>query len=250
MNDQLLFQPDTAKSQAIPYLVKEFCRLFENWIEYAKGIVPPEEMQALIFQLHYHLIQKLHQELREQETVKERICRYVLQNLPNGPTVKGLANELGYSTKYCSKMVIANLGEPFSAYVKRIRLDEAKEHLAAGNASIAAVAGFVGFQDQFAFSHFFKKAVGISPQEYRKRQTSLSQWPPRVPPHDKSEKSADILRLAHRTPFKDQSTRGGQVDHPADPITRVAGRQQRQEGRGQGESASDAIPPPPYGGFR
>ena len=37
--------------------------------------------------------------------------------------------------------------------------------------TIAQIAESVGFSDAFAFSHFFKRAIGCSPSEFRKQQT-------------------------------------------------------------------------------
>ncbi len=92
----------------------------------------------------------------------------MLTNLHRGLTLKDLAKFLGYSEKYCSELFQIHLGEPFSLYLKRLRLEEAKHLLGIGQLPLAQVAQRLGFSDQFAFSHFFKRALGYSPKQFRK----------------------------------------------------------------------------------
>jgi AraC-like DNA-binding protein len=61
------------------------------------------------------------------------------------------------------------MGEPFSRYLKRLRLEKAEQLLKKSPATLAQIAESIGFHDQFAFSHFFKKATGSSPTLFRER---------------------------------------------------------------------------------
>lgn len=90
-------------------------------------------------------------------------------NLHQRPTLKDLAAFLGYSEKYCSEFFKAMMGEPFSQYGKRLRLEKAQRLLMEGQATLAVIAESLGFSDQFAFSHFFKRAIGYAPSQFRLR---------------------------------------------------------------------------------
>lgn len=100
--------------------------------------------------------------------VQDRMHRFMVENLHRGLTLKDLSRVIGYSQKYCSEWFLVHMGESFSSYVKRLRLQRATRLLGLPT-RLADIAETLGFQDQYAFSHFFKKATGVSPQGFRQR---------------------------------------------------------------------------------
>jgi len=96
-----------------------------------------------------------------------RISNFVSENLHHGVTLKVLANFLGYSEKYCSDLFCRIMGEPFSQYLRRQRVERAQALLLTTGQTLAEIASALGFSDQFAFSHFFKRATGQSPMAIR-----------------------------------------------------------------------------------
>ena len=96
-----------------------------------------------------------------------RITAFVNENLHHGVTLKVLAHFLGYSEKYCSDLFCRIMGEPFSKYLRRQRVERARALLITTGQTLAEIASALGFSDQFAFSHFFKRATGQSPMAIR-----------------------------------------------------------------------------------
>jgi AraC-like DNA-binding protein len=94
--------------------------------------------------------------------------RLLEDNLHRGLTLKGLSRCVGYSEKYCSEWFVARMGQSFSSYVKELRIARATKMLQSP-VRLADIAEQLGFQDQYAFSHFFKKATGVSPKAFRER---------------------------------------------------------------------------------
>lgn len=101
--------------------------------------------------------------------VAHRLREFVMSNLHRSPALKDLAQFLGYSDKYCSDLFKARIGMPFSQYVKELRLERAARLLSETDLTLSSIAETLGFSDQFAFSHFFKNAVGCAPAHYRAR---------------------------------------------------------------------------------
>jgi AraC-like DNA-binding protein len=100
-----------------------------------------------------------------------RIQAFISGNLRNRTTLKELARFLGYSEKYSSEFFQLQMGTSFSHYLKQLRIMKAKHMLTGDGASVTHVAEALGFSDSFAFSHFFKRAVGCSPTAFRKQRS-------------------------------------------------------------------------------
>ncbi len=62
-----------------------------------------------------------------------------------------------------------NVGMSAYSYMVNIKIEKAKELLLSTDMNISAVAETVGYSDSLYFSRLFKKHVGISPREYRKK---------------------------------------------------------------------------------
>jgi len=60
-------------------------------------------------------------------------------------------------------------------YVHTMRLEEAKQMLETSDAPVEAVAGEVGYEDASFFNRLFKRKVGLSPAQYRRRFGGLRQ---------------------------------------------------------------------------
>jgi len=59
-------------------------------------------------------------------------------------------------------------------YVHRLRLEEAKQMLEAGDDSVDAIAAEVGYQDPRFLERLFHRYVGLTPAQYRRRFGGLS----------------------------------------------------------------------------
>jgi transcriptional regulator GlxA family with amidase domain len=60
-------------------------------------------------------------------------------------------------------------------YVHTLRLEEAKQLLESGGAPIEAIAQEVGYEDTAFFGRLFRRKVGVTPNQYRKRFRGLRQ---------------------------------------------------------------------------
>ena len=84
-------------------------------------------------------------------------------------SIASIANELGYNVKYVSHIFKEKMGVSYSEYLRNIRLKYAVSLLEHGIDSVKNVAVLSGFQDPLYFSSVFKKAIGISPKDYKKK---------------------------------------------------------------------------------
>lgn len=88
-------------------------------------------------------------------------------------TVEGLAREAGLSRAAFARRFAAEVGEPPLAYLTRWRMGIAARLLHVSEASIAELAGRVGYESEFAFSRAFKRNRGLAPAVFRRTIATL-----------------------------------------------------------------------------
>ncbi|HYP13301.1 MAG TPA: AraC family transcriptional regulator [Bryobacteraceae bacterium] len=89
-------------------------------------------------------------------------------------TVETLARESGLSRAAFARRFAEVIGEPPLAYLTRWRMGLAVRLLQNSDASIAQVAGHVGYESEFAFSRAFKRDRGIPPARFRREKRGCS----------------------------------------------------------------------------
>lgn len=85
-------------------------------------------------------------------------------------SVAQIANRLSVDPAYFSRIFTEKVGISPKKYILLKRMERAKELLIATDAGIFEISNSVGYEDQFYFCRIFKKTMGSSPTEYRKKQ--------------------------------------------------------------------------------
>lgn len=78
-----------------------------------------------------------------------------------------MARTVGVSPAHFSRLFRAHTGKPPNRFYIETRLEVAQTMLEFSRMNISQIAERLGYPDAFAFSHQFKKYVGISPSEWR-----------------------------------------------------------------------------------
>ncbi|MFD1134672.1 helix-turn-helix domain-containing protein [Paenibacillus urinalis] len=85
------------------------------------------------------------------------------------PSVKSLAQEMGYSPNYLSDMLKKETGKTAQEYIKSRLLDLAEHLLLTTNEPISQIAEKLGFEQPSSFTKFIKTQLGVSPMDFRKQ---------------------------------------------------------------------------------
>lgn len=98
------------------------------------------------------------------------ICRsiqYLNTHYQEKITLEDVARRAYLSPTYFSRVFKEEIGESFTAYLNRIRIEHSKELLRHKNIRLTDIALLVGFEEQSYFTKVFKKIVGVPPIQYR-----------------------------------------------------------------------------------
>lgn len=100
-------------------------------------------------------------------TEVEHICNFMMEHYSEKITLNSLADSVGFSKYYISRLFKQHMGVTIIDYLIKIRLEQAKELLKTGEYSIKQISFMVGYSDPNYFTWSFKKYLGISPIKYR-----------------------------------------------------------------------------------
>jgi AraC-like DNA-binding protein len=99
----------------------------------------------------------------------QKVCAYIQQNLPNPMNVAGLAKYAYLSESHLRLLFRKTFGYSPVEYLHRSRLHRAKELLMNTEHSISQISELAGFETLGKFGRIFKKNVGMTAGEYRKK---------------------------------------------------------------------------------
>ena len=108
--------------------------------------------------------------LNSGEGPMQRIQRFVDRNYAKGPTLKQVAEKVSLSPKYLSRRFKQETCQTFSAYKTRLKMEQSKKLLHETSLGVAQIAYEVGYENAESFMKMFKKVLGCTPTEYRRKE--------------------------------------------------------------------------------
>ena len=100
--------------------------------------------------------------------VIQKSLDFIQTNLEHDISLGDVAEYVGISKCHLSRIFPEYVGEHFSDYVQRLKLEKAKELLRFTNMRIYQVAETIGFYNIRYFSRIFRDIVGVTPADYRR----------------------------------------------------------------------------------
>lgn len=102
-----------------------------------------------------------------QKQVVNNTLAYLRKNYQKQISLDELASQVFLSKDYFSRLFRQTTGVPASAFLQKIRVEEACNLLSTTNMAIKDVAQQCGFHDIKYFYSIFKKLTGLTPRQYR-----------------------------------------------------------------------------------
>ncbi|MGE7612932.1 response regulator transcription factor [Paenibacillus sp. NPDC101420] len=98
-----------------------------------------------------------------------RITEILQKNVENKITLDRLAQEVNMNVNYLCRVFKQDTGRSIVQYMNELKINKAIELLKLPDTRIKEVASQVGIDDPFYFNRVFKKIVGLSPSDFRKK---------------------------------------------------------------------------------
>ena len=98
---------------------------------------------------------------------------YIREHYMEPISLSAVASIVNYNPIYFSMTFKRETGMGFSDYLTQVRIKEARKMLKALRLPIVEIAKGCGFDNAKYFSQVFRKNVGITPTEYRKRHINM-----------------------------------------------------------------------------
>ncbi len=149
----------------IDYQQLEHQRLLETMMDSQNYL----ELQAGLT----HLVKKLNPIKLDDDTVEispiiMRMKTMIHEYYHTGITLDEIAERLNITPVYLGAMFHREMGLNFSAYIKKCRINKAKELLLGTQLKLYEISEKIGYSDAKYFSRVFKECTGQHPADYRK----------------------------------------------------------------------------------
>ncbi|OAX47535.1 AraC family transcriptional regulator [Paenibacillus sp. AD87] len=143
--------------------------MYEEWSR--RQVFERFHVKIFFYQFVYTLVQqlKLQGVTSKEKDMVEEIIQYIHEHFNQSISLESLAEQWNYSIQYLSKQFKLRTGRSPIEYVIQARMAKAKELMIRTDATAQEIASSVGYSDVFYFTRLFKKQVGMTPGQYKKK---------------------------------------------------------------------------------
>jgi AraC-like DNA-binding protein len=93
---------------------------------------------------------------------------YIYAHIKERITIEDLANFTGNSPSYISRLFKSEMGISASDYIRKVKIDKAKNLLRFSDFSMVEIASYLSFSSQSHFIKLFSEETKMTPKKYRK----------------------------------------------------------------------------------
>lgn len=161
INMQLNFRGDLAERD-VTLPAHSLYRGLRADVELPGGIVAKRKL----LNEFYHELTDM-QGIGSESNLTASIVAYVEKHYSSDLYLERIAQELGLSVKYISKVFKEKTGRNLSDYINEVRIQHVKEMLMQTDMSIASISEAAGIYSRSTLIRLFRKYEGVTPSEYR-----------------------------------------------------------------------------------
>lgn len=157
-------------SQSIYRLLMTAAHEYNHYSDCSGEIITNSAASLLMYIIRLYEKEIKHETVTSTKNeVIDDLLKFISTNFGSRLTLDYLAAYAHLSPEYLSRYFKRRTGMNISDYITRVRIDKAKYRLRTNNWAINDICEYCGYQSISAFQKAFKKAVGMSAGEYRKK---------------------------------------------------------------------------------
>ena len=134
-----------------------------DYIDTKDGIEKWHNKMVLDYTSRMHLLQ---QNAALSRPITECL-NYIYAHIKERITIEDLARHTDKSTSYISRLFKSELGMPLSDYIRKIKVDKAKNLLRFSDFTMVEISSYLSFSSQSHFIKVFQEECGMTPKKYR-----------------------------------------------------------------------------------
>lgn len=144
-------------------------RLSDFFIRKLDNIHTIQEVQDLHDEMSIHYAEQMRRYFHNDTDSKyvNTAKEYIYAHIGERVTIERMADELGLSASYLSRLFKKTTGDSFSHYVRNQKIEVAKDRLRYSDDSMIDITTALAFSSQSHFIQQFKEVVGMTPKKYR-----------------------------------------------------------------------------------
>ena len=168
-------------------------RLSDFYIQKLDDIHTADEIKRLHDEMVMDYAEKMRRYHHSNTNSKHiNACKeYIYAHIKERITIEDLADALGVSSSYLSRLFKKETGVSVSAYIRNRKIDMAKNLLRFSNDSMIDIANRLSFSSQSHFIQQFREVVGMTPKKYRDTYYMV-EWGSESPLTDRAGNSAGL----------------------------------------------------------
>ncbi len=157
--------------------IEQAFRLSDFYIQKLDDITTEKEVHRLHDEMVMDYTEKMRKYLCSDTNSKHiNACKeYIYSHIKERITIEDLADVLGVSASYLSRLFKKEMGISISAYIRQQKIDMAKNLLRFSDYSMIDIANRLSFSSQIHFIQQFREVEGITPKKYRD-EYYMVQW--------------------------------------------------------------------------
>lgn len=188
--EDYLYNVDVSISEVKLFLTDLYLRIKEKInLIYSNASIPFGTNSTVIDYIEkrlymYEIIQFLSEQFEmvmnatgnpSRSSVLDDILYYIDHNYQSNIKLETIAPLFGYNSAYLGKIFHKTVGESFNSYVDHMRIEHSKVLLIQSTAKVYEIAEKVGYRNVDYFHKKFRKYVGESPAEFRKKNGGIEE---------------------------------------------------------------------------
>lgn len=140
------------------YILNDRVKIIADYLKQEAGsTIDIDSNKYLFFYIYDKIV-----EVRRYKSVE-----HIHNNYQDSISIKYLADLESYNATYFTDWFKKNVGMTPTEYIKRIRIEKAKDLLLTTKYNLTQIAGQVGYSHSTTFCKVFKDITGVSAKEYR-----------------------------------------------------------------------------------